>query len=213
VGGTGAITISHAGTITGATFGLTLGGTQGGTLRSILGTTTGTLTKSGSGTWTLSGANTYTGLTTISAGALRATNATALGTIAGGVTVTSGAALELSGGISIGAEALTIRGTGIDSGGALRNISGNNTYAGLITQALDSRINGDADTLTLDVATGNAINGAYSLTFGGSGNVTVNDPIATSTGTLTKSGSGTLTLYGANTYTGTTTISDRKSVV
>ncbi|NBO57110.1 MAG: hypothetical protein EBU84_21510, partial [Actinobacteria bacterium] len=41
----------------------------------------------------------------------------------------------------------------------------------------------------------------------GVGDTAVADPIATGTGTLTKSGSGTLTLSGANTYTGGTTIS------
>jgi autotransporter-associated beta strand protein len=45
------------------------------------------VTKAGSGTLTLSAANTYTGATTISAGALRATNATSLGTTASGLTV------------------------------------------------------------------------------------------------------------------------------
>jgi autotransporter-associated beta strand protein len=57
------------------------------------------------------------------------------------------------------------------------------------------------------VASGSAITGTFNLTFGGVGNVTVADPIATSTGTLTKDGSGTLTLSGTNTYTGATTVS------
>ncbi|NDE48406.1 MAG: filamentous hemagglutinin, partial [Actinobacteria bacterium] len=183
-------------------------GTGGGTINTDSGTTlayggiiagSNALTKLGSGTLTLSGSNTYTGLTTISAGALRASNDTALGTTAGGVTVANGAALELSGGITIGAEALTLNGSGISSGGALRNISGNNTYQGAITQASDSRINSDSGTLTLDVASGNAIAGTFNLTLGGAGNITVSDPIATSTGTLTKDGNGTLTLSGANT--------------
>ncbi len=69
-------------------------------------------------------------LTIISAGVLTAANDTALGTTAsGGATVADGAALQLSGPITIGAEALTLNGTGISSGGALRNISGDNTYA------------------------------------------------------------------------------------
>jgi hypothetical protein len=99
-------------------------------------------------------------------------------------------------GITIGAEALTLNGDGISSGGALRNISGNNSYAGAITQASASRINSDAGTLTLDVTSGNAITGTFAITFGGSGNTAVVDPIATSSGTLTKDGSGTLTLSG-----------------
>ncbi len=142
---------------------------------------TGNLTKSGAGTLTLSGSSNYSGTTTISVGALRATHANALGSTAAGTTVTSGAALELSGGISIGAEALSLSGTGISSGGALRNISDNNSYAGAITLAAATLINSDSGNLTL------------------SGNITGSN-------SLTKNGSGTLTLTGANTYTGATTI-------
>jgi fibronectin-binding autotransporter adhesin len=182
--------------------------TQGadGTYSGVISGVGTTLTKAGAGILTLSGGNSYTGVTAISAGALRAANVTALGTTAGGVTVASGAALELSGNIAIGAEDLTLNNAGISSGGALRNISGNNTYGGLITLASDSRINSDSGTLTLNKST-TAITGTYNLTFGGSGNTTVSTVIATSTGTLTKDGSGTLTLSAANTYTGLTTVS------
>ena len=93
MGDTGAIALSHAGTITGATFGLTLGGAQGGSMAGIIGTTSGTLTKQDAGTWLLSGANTYTGATTISMGTLAISHATGLGTTAGGTTVASGAVL------------------------------------------------------------------------------------------------------------------------
>jgi autotransporter-associated beta strand protein len=152
----------------------------------------------------LSGANTYTGSTTISAGVLKASNAAALGATSTGTTVANGAALEIT--TSINTEPLTLNGSGISNGGALRNISGDNSYTGLITQASNSRINSDSGTLTLDVS-GNAITGTHNLTFGGAGNITVTDPIATSTGTLTKDGSGILTFSAANTYSGTTTIS------
>ncbi len=117
------------------------------------------------------------------------------------------AALELQGGIAIGAETLTLDGTGISNGGALRNISEDNSWAGNITINSTTRINSDAGTLTLDVASGNAITGSNdSLQFGGAGNVTINDTIATGTGTLTKDGAGTLTLNASNTYTGLTTV-------
>ncbi|NCX36599.1 MAG: hypothetical protein EBX19_08375 [Actinobacteria bacterium] len=158
------------------------------------------------GTVVLSGSNTYKGATNVVQGVLRVTNSSALGGTTNGTTVSDGAALELSGGITVGAEALTLNGTGISSNGALRNFLGTNTYQGAITQTLASRINADSGTtLTLDVASGNAITGTYNLTLGGAGNITVADPIATSTGTLTKDGAGTLTLSGTNTYTGITT--------
>jgi len=165
---------------------------------------TGTLTQNGSGTLALNTSNSYTGATTINTGIIRASNATALGTTAGGVTVASGAALELIGGITIGAEALNLSGTGISTGGALRNISGDNTYQGAITLAAATRINSDAGLLTLSGAIGGA---GQNLTIGGAGNTAISNAIGTTTGTLTKEGAGTLTLSEANTYTGTTTIS------
>ncbi len=179
-------------------------------ISAILSSTAGGLTKLGPGTLSLTGANTYSGVTSVSAGALRVSNSTALGATGVGndTTVLSGAALELAGGISFADETLTLTGSGISSGGALRNVSGNNTWTGAITLSGATRINSDSGTLTLDVGSGNAITGtAANLTFGGAGNVTVNDPIATTSGTLTKDSAGTLTLAGDNTYTGLTTIS------
>ncbi len=101
-------------------------------MSAILGGSVG-LNKTTAGTVTLSGANTYTGATAISAGVLNIQNASALGTIAGATTVSSGAALQIQGVITTLAEGLTLNGTGISNDGALRNISGNNTYAGAIT--------------------------------------------------------------------------------
>ena len=200
----GTLSITNTGTITGNTFGLTLGGAGNINLASIIGTTSGTVTKDGAGTATLTGANTYTGATTASVGALRAANATALGTTAGGVSVANGAALELSGGITIGAETLALSGTGISTGGALRNISGDNTYQGTITNTAASRINSDAGTLTLSGAI-NATN--QTLTFGGAGNIAANGAITNSTAGLTKDGTGTLTMgIATNSYGGVTTI-------
>jgi autotransporter-associated beta strand protein len=169
---------------------------------------TGSLTKLGAGTLTLGGANSYTGATTVSVGAMRILHSDAPGTAAGGVTVANGAALELDNNIEVGAEALSLNGTGISARGALRNISGDNSWSGAITLANATRINSDSGTLTIDVASGNAITGsADNLTVGGVGNVVINDAIVTTTGTLTKDGAGTLTLAGNNIYSGITTIS------
>ncbi|NCD33347.1 MAG: hypothetical protein EOL87_08020 [Spartobacteria bacterium] len=185
---------------------LTLGGDGNITINDPIAISTGSLTKDGAGTLTLSGANDFTGATLVSAGVMNLQHNTAMGTVVGGATVSSGAALQLQGGIAVGAEALSLSGTGVSSDGALRNISGDNSYAGAITLGADSRINSDADTLTLDVASDNAIDGTFNLAFGGAGDITVNDPIATGTGTLTKDGAGTLTLAAANTFSGATAI-------
>lgn len=162
------------------------------------------ITKTGPSTFTLSGTNTYGGATTISAGVLRIQNASALGSIASGTTVASGAALQIQGGIAVGTEALTLNGSGIANDGAFRNVSGNNSFAGAITFASASTISSDAGTLTL---TGNVNNGGFLFTENGAGNVTITSVIS-GAGGLTKNGAGTLTLSGAasNTYTGATTV-------
>lgn len=175
-------------------------------------TGSGAFSKAGSSTLTLSGnSSSYSGAVNVTAGALRVGNANALGNTTGSTTVSSGAALELT--AAPGSEAISINGTGITSGGALRNITGNNTLGGLITLAGASRINSDAGTLTLDVSSGNAITGTQNLTIGGAGNVTIADNVSISTGTVTKDGAGILTLSGANTYTGATTVTNGTLVV
>ncbi len=88
---------------------------------------------------------------------------------------------------------------------ARQNLSGNNSSAGVITLTADSRINLDSGTLTL-APSGNAVSGTYNLYLGGSGNVTVNSPIAISSGNLTKDGSGTLVLAANNAFTELTSI-------
>ena len=163
---------------------------------------TGSLIKNGTGTLSLSGNNTYTGTTSINVGALIIQNANSLGSAANGTTVASGAALQLQGGISVGAEALTLSGTGVSNDGALRNITGINSFSGNISLGEETRINSDAGLLTLS---GN-LSGTQNLALGGAGSITISGVIGTSTGTLTKDGAGTATLSGSNTYTGATTI-------
>lgn len=164
------------------------------------------LIKSGIGTITLASANSYSGLTTVNNGILSISNSSALGTTTGASSVTAGASLELKSGISVGNELLTINGTGSASNGALRNLSGTNTWAGTVTLGSNSTITSDAGLLTIDVASGSAITGIANLTVEGAGDTTVADGITTGSGSVTKNGAGTLTLSGTNTYTGPTTI-------
>jgi fibronectin-binding autotransporter adhesin len=199
--------LTLTGGVTGDTFNLVLTGTSpgAGVESGVIATTSGTVTKTGTGTWTLSGANTYTGATLVSAGVLNVQNAQGTGTTAGGVTVSSGAALQLQGGTTVGDEALSLGGTGITATGALRNISGANTWGGTVTLTAATSIQSDAGSLTLNAA--NSITGTQNLTLQGAAGGTISGTITTGTGTLTKAGAGTWTLSGLNTYTGITTIS------
>ncbi|MCS6243906.1 MAG: autotransporter-associated beta strand repeat-containing protein [Opitutus sp.] len=209
VASSGNIVLSNTGTITGSGFGLTLDGTAtGSSLASIIGTGAGTLTKAGSGTWTLSGANTFTGLTTISVGTLKLGSTAALGTTAGGTSVTSGAALDLNGFTLSTAEALTLNGTGVSSGGALTNSSATSaTYSGLITLGSTSSIVASSGNIVLS-NTGTITGSGFGLTLDGTATgSSLASIIGTGAGTLTKAGSGTWTLSGINTFTGATTIS------
>ena len=163
----------------------------------------GGLIKAGAGTLLLSGANSYAGATTVSAGVLRLGSATALGTTAAGTTVANTAALELTGGITLGAESLTISGIGYGSG-ALVNLSGSNTYGGAITLGAATTIGSTAGTLTL---TGPSLTlGANALTFAGAGDIALQIALGGAAG-FTKTGAGTLTLGAAANTTGTVTLS------
>jgi len=171
-------------------------------------TGSGNLAKTGNGTLTISGTtNNFTGTVGITNGAIRATASSALGS-ASSVTVQSGAALEYSGGITVTRNA-TLNGTGISTGGALRNISGDNTQSGNITLGSASRIASDAGTLTVS---GNVSGSDVGLTVGGAGNTAIQTAIGIGTGRLTKEGAGTLTLSGANAYSGGTLVSGGRLV-
>ncbi len=159
--------------------------------------------KVGAGTLTLGAANTFAGSLRIGAGAVRLTHGDALGAVAGATTVEEGAALIVDGGITVGAEGLTLSGTGVANTGALRNVGGNNTYAGSITLTGAATIGADAGTLTLSRASAPLTGADTDLTVAGSGDVTVNGPLQLGTGNLLKTGPGKLTLgSAASTYSG-----------
>lgn len=168
----------------------------------------GGVTKTGAGTLVLSGANSNTGTTTVSAGVLNLRHSDALGS--SNVTVANGASLDLQNNITLTGHRATLTGQGNGTGGVLRNISGNNTWAGEITAVAVSgitRISSNAGTLTL---TGeiNQDNGASDqLVFQGNGNTVVTGAIdGNSDVTRSSAGTGVVSLLGDNTYTGQTLI-------
>jgi fibronectin-binding autotransporter adhesin len=102
-GGSRTITVTNSGAT------LTVGGVSQGASGLAL-------TKSGAGTLVITGSSNYSGGTSISAGVLNIRNSNSLGL--GSATISSGAALQLQGGITVG-NSLTINGSGISSDGAL----------------------------------------------------------------------------------------------
>lgn len=175
---------------------LTISGVLGGS---------GGINKQGSSTLILTGANTNLGATTINGGVINIRNSSALGSTAAGTTVNLGAALELQNNIAVGAEALTLYGTGVSNGGALRNVSGNNSWGGTVTLGSAAQINSDAGLLTLN---NGVTSSGKDLTLGGNGRITIDGVLALGSGNLIMNGTSTNTLSGttANTFTGTTTI-------
>ena len=165
------------------------------------------ITKQGAGTLRLSGASSYTGVTTINEGIvmLGATGSTSnapLGTTGGNTVVNTGAALDL-GGYALGtAEALQLNGTGILEGGALMNTGGVASYKGAITINNAASIVGENGAITI---TGTINNNSEGITLGGSAGGTMNT-IIPGARTITKEGTGTWILSGANSYSGTTLV-------
>lgn len=156
------------------------------TLSGVVGNSGGSfdLTKDGTGRLVLTNANTYGGVTRILAGAVNIQNNNALGLTTNGTIVSNGAALELVN-VTVGAEALTLQGTGLANTGALHVLNGVNSWAGTVTLAGNTLLTTDAGT---------------SLTISGTIGESVLAP------TFTKDGPGRLILPNANTYTGQTLI-------
>ncbi|MDA7086656.1 autotransporter domain-containing protein [Pseudomonas sp. SA3-5] len=133
-----------------------------------------------SGALTLSGGNTYTGTTLLSGGNLTLTGAGALAST--DVTINAGRTLTTQGGAATGLAAAT----------ALTN-------SGVLALTGDEEIGSiaGAGAVTLD---------AHTLTIGGLNSSTELSGVVSGTGGLIKSGTGQLTLSGANTYVGQTAV-------
>ncbi|HEV3082674.1 MAG TPA: autotransporter-associated beta strand repeat-containing protein, partial [Gemmataceae bacterium] len=161
-----------------------------------------TLTKVGTGRLILSHANTYLGATNIEDGPLNIQDPNALGKTTNGVTVQFNpgsptipakiGALELQlNNQSVVGKRLTISGPGPGGAGALRNVSGDNTWDGDITLGTSASIGAD---------------GASNLNIGGPADAAGIIRQGGTASVLTKEGTGRLILNRADTYTGATVV-------
>jgi autotransporter-associated beta strand protein len=165
-----------------------------------------TLTKELTGTLIMQNGNGYIGNTFVNQGVLNIQNGSALGASGNTTTVLDGAQVQLqtpTTGLLAGqpvvitGQTLALSGSGINGSGALENIAGNNTWQGpvtLVDKPDIAPVSTPAGTVVINVP-----NAGDTLTIGGGiGNTTASG--------LKKIGAGTLTLGGADTYTGTTEV-------
>lgn len=215
------VTMTGAGTIN----------TASSTTSNIQGVITGSgaLTKSGDGTLTLSATNTNTGDITISAGTLDIQGLLESGNYDGAIANSGQLKINSSSNQTL---AGVISGTGAlnKSGSGTLTLSGTNTYSGSTTItngtiSVSSSANlgatpgsADGDNIIFNGGTLSATNdftldANKGITLTGNGTIDVTssntmtfDGIITDSGNLTKSGSGTLVLGGANQNDGTITV-------
>jgi autotransporter-associated beta strand protein len=168
----------------------------------------GSVNQTGTGTTILTGNNTYIGGTTISAGTLQLGNGGTTGSITGDVLDNGVLAFNRSdsvtfGGVISGIGSVTQKGTGTTI------LTGNSTYAGGTTISAGALQLGNGGT-TGSIA-GNVLDNGV-LVFNRSDSVTFGGVIS-GTGRLIQQGTGVLTLPGANSYTGTTTVNSGTLIV
>jgi len=198
-------------------------GTAGGALDVSFGTAAGGATNTvGSLTATTDGGAGASGEIAIGSG--EALRLGAINAAGGAVTLDVGAATTAAGVISgtgtsltkLGAGTLTLSGanaytgaTNINAGtlalGAANRIA--NTSAVTVAAGATFNLANFAETIGSLAGAGNVTLGSATLTAGGNNTTTSFSGVVSGTGGLTKTGTGAMTLSGANTYTGTTTIS------
>ena len=198
-------TLTITGVIGGGNTNLTVGGVGNTTINGAIQTGSGQVIKDGAGTLTLGGNSNYTGVTTINAGVLAVTSPTAWAPRPATRQSPHGAALQVSGAITI-PEPIVLNGTGIAGAGALRKTGADTTtMSGAVTLARRR----PESTPTPGRWRSRARSGweRTALTIGGAGATTLGGVI-TGSGTLTKDGAGVLTVTANNdaSFTGPITV-------
>ena len=160
---------SNAGTIIGA-ISVIMNVSGSSTIDSVI-SNVSSFIKNGAGTLILSGANTYTGPTVVNGGTLIVTNASGLGTTAGGTTVNAGAALTISG--------VNIVGENVTLNNATLNGTGVAGLTGAVTlgSGTSDVIAANSGSFTLS----GAIDGNASLILQGAGNLVLSSNIGSGT--------------------------------
>lgn len=160
-------------------------------------------------------ASTFTGSTSLNEGTLILGHKDALSS--GGLTITAAASIQAGVDLSAGGSGPVAN--ALNLGATLTTVGTENlTFSGIVTNSVDAsrtltnNITGPAELLfsgtTFNLAPG-AGTTARTLTINGTGNTTINAAIVnggTGASVVTKSGTGTLTYGGANTYTGGTNV-------
>jgi autotransporter-associated beta strand protein len=166
-----------------------------------------TFIKTGNGDVVLQGSSVYGGLTDIQQGTLVADNPQALGSPASQTTVEAGAALGLEADLNL--EPVTINGDGISFDGhftgALRNITGNNTFSGSLTlnPNYTSATSPTFTSFTIGADSGSELTITGQVT----GGIAPTSGVGGTAGSvLVKEGTGTIALAGANDYQGSTSV-------
>ena len=156
---------------------------QSGSVSAILGGTVG-LNKTTSGAVTLSGVNTFTGTTTVTSGTLNL-SATTGPALAGNVIVNGGTLVPVTDNQVAASKTITVNSGVLNVGSSNQNVAGLKVVAGGV-QGTSGVITSSTD---FDIQSG-----------------TISAKLGGSVG-LNKTGTGSASLSGVNTFTGTTTVS------